>query len=319
MKRALLVGIDRYQHYGDLRGCVNDAKALEPLLSRNEDGTLNLACKLHAGEVTRQDLFTDVRALLADGADCALLYFAGHGAPVPDTGDVALVTSDGQGDTLGLRFGEILEQVKNSQVKEVVVILDCCFSGGAGTVAMLDSQSAVLRSGVSILTASRGDQLSDEVNGRGVFSSHLEGALDGGAADVLGHVTVAGLYAYLSECFGAWDQRPTFKANVDRLHDLRRCNPSVPLETLRQLTDWFPIPDYEYPLDPTYEPDKERSGLPPHPEHEVIFAKLQVCRANKLLEPVGHQHMYYAAVQSLGCRLTPLGKHYWQMASRGTL
>src|SRR5947209_14326513 len=39
------------------------------------------------------------------------------------------------------------------------------------------------------------------------------GALDGGAADVLGKVTVASVYAYLSETFGPWDQRPTFKAD----------------------------------------------------------------------------------------------------------
>lgn len=152
-----------------------------------------------------------------------------------------------------------------------------------------------------------------------MFSSHLEGVLDGGAADVLGHVTVAGLYAYLSECFGAWEQRPTVKTNVDRLHDLRRCKPSVSLQTLRRLTTWFPTADHEFPLDPSYEPDKSRSQLPPHPEHEAIFEQLQVCRANKLVEPVGDQHMYYAAMNGLRCRLTPLGRHYWQMSSRGYL
>ncbi|MFI9011176.1 caspase domain-containing protein [Actinosynnema sp. NPDC053489] len=317
MKRALLVGIDHYDHHRDLHGCENDAKALHPLFTRNEDGTLNFHCKLLTRAVTRRQVLDGVRALLADGADFALLYFAGHGVEV--NGDVVLTTTDGQGDVLGVRFGEVLELIAGSPVKDVVVILDCCFSGGAGSVALLDSRSALLRTGVSILTASRGDQVSAEDGGRGVFSFHLEGALDGGAADVLGHVTVAGLYAYLTESFGPWDQRPTVKTNVDRLHDLRRCKPSVPLETLRRLPTWFPTPDHELPLDPTYEPDKSRSDLPPHPEHEAVFGQLQVCRANKLVEPVGHQHMYYAAMLGLSCRLTPLGRHYWQMASRGYL
>ncbi|SUA46439.1 caspase family protein [Nocardia africana] len=313
MKRAILVGIDDYTHFKSLRGCVNDAKALHPLLARNEDDSVNFDCKTMLGTVTREKLFDGIVSLLAGGADFALLYFAGHGLPVGD--DVCLVTSDGQGNTPGVRFNEILEMVAGSEVGEIVVILDCCFSGGAGTVTALSRRQVLLRNGLSLLTASRGDQLSDEIAGRGVFSSYLEGALDGGAADVLGHVTVAGLYAYLSESFGAWDQRPTFKANVDRLHDLRRCNPSVPLETLRRLPLWFATPDETYRLDPSYEPDAE----PKHPEHEAVFAQLQACRANKLVEPDGHQHMYYAAMQSLGCRLTPLGRHYWQLAKRDRL
>lgn len=317
MRRALLVGIDRYDHFGDLGGCENDAKSLQPLLSRNADNSVNLDCRLLTGIVTRNDLFTAANELLAPGADFALLYFAGHGAPVSD--DVALVTTDGQGSTLGVRFGEILEFVRNSHVNEVVVILDCCFSGGAGTASLLANKAAVLRSGVSILTASRADQTSKEVNGRGIFSTYLEGALDGGAADVVGHVSVAGLYAYLSESFGAWEQRPTFKANVDRLHPLRRCKPDVPMTTLQQLTTWFLTPDHEFPLDPTYEPDKSQSGLDPHPEHEEIFRQLQLCRASKLIKPIGHEHMYYAAMQNLGCRLTPLGRHYWDMAKKGYL
>lgn len=310
VKRALLVGIDHYRHFSDLGGCVNDARALESLMARNEDDTRNFDCKLQVGAVAREQLLDDVQALLAGGADFAFLYFAGHGVGIGD--DVALATSDGQGYTPGVRFGEVLEQVKASEVKEVMVILDCCFSGGAGTVTALDRNSAVLRTGVSILTASRSDQTSVEFAGRGLFSGYLEGGLSGGAADVLGHVTVAGLYAYLSESFGAWDQRPTFKANVDRLHYLRQCKPAVPLQTLRELPDWFPEADSVFPLDPSYEPDAE----PANSEHEGIFAKLQKCRASKLVEPDGHEHMYYAAMNSLGCRLTPLGKHYWQLAKQ---
>ncbi len=131
---------------------------------------------------------------------------------------------------------------------------------------------------------------------------------------MLGHVTVASLYAYLSEAFGAWDQRPMFKANVDRLQDIRRCDPSVPLAALRRLPEWFPEPDDIFPLDPSYEPDKSQSGLPPHPENEAVFGQLQRCASSKLIEPVGAEHMYFAAMQNQGCRLTPLGRHYRHLA-----
>jgi hypothetical protein len=314
MKRALLVGIDYYASGGNLSGCVNDVRALVPLLARNEDDSPNLDCRVLAGAdaqsaVIRDGLLRQLDSLFAPGSDYALFYFAGHGTP--HDGDVTLVTSDATGNTPGVRFTEVLEKVKLSGVKETTVILDCCFSGGAATVPVLSGDAAFLSSGLSVLTASRGDQTSMETpDGRGQFSTYLEGGLEGGAADVLGHVTVAGLYGYLSESFGAWEQRPSFKANIDRLHDVRMCNPRVPLPTLRAMTTWFPEREYTFPLDPSFEPTEE----PRDSKNESIFSGLQKLRAARLVDPVDEEHMYYAAMKSKGCVLTALGKHYWSMA-----
>lgn len=318
-RRALVVGIDNYISFENLGGCVNDAQALAPLLARNEDDSPNfevrtLTAPAEAGCVTRDDLLEALDQLFAPGADMSLLYIASHGAQAGGGDDVTLLTTDATAQTPGVRFTEVLERV-NTCSQEVAVILDCCFSGGAGGVPAALAKGAVLRQGVSMLTASRADQVAAEtVDGRGQFSAYLEGALEGGAADVLGHLTLAGLYAYLSEAFGTWDQRPMFKANVDRLQDIRRCNPSVPLETLRLLPTWFPNATDLFPLDPSFEPDKRESGLDPHPEHEAIFKQLQKCQSAKLIEPVEAEHMYFAAMQSEACRLTPLGQHYHHLA-----
>ena len=297
--RALLIGVDEYDIVDDLSGCAADAAALAPLLARHDNGRPNFDCRLAAGAVRRDEMLTRLDGLLAPGADVALFYFAGHGKQA--RGGVALATTDWTVATPGVAFREVLERIAASPVREVVVILDCCFSGGAGALALLDSGSAVLRSGVSILAASRGDQVSWESHGRGQFSVFLEAALDGGAADVLGNVTVASVYAFLSESFGAWDQRPTFKANIERLHPLRHCRSVVDVKTLRLLVQWFPTPDHVLELDPSYEPD----ALPHDPVHEAVFAQLQDCRASKLVEPAApHQHLYYAAIESGRCRLT---------------
>lgn len=316
MKRALLVGLDQYANFNALGGCVNDVQAIEPLLARNDDGTVNFDCQARTAPdaIARDSLIRDVQTLLGPGADVALLYFAGHGAG--EGNDVAVCTYDGTTMTPGVAVSQILGYVQASPVREVIIVLDCCFSGAAGGVPQLGPDLTVLRNGVTILAASRGDQTSAETAaGRGLFSTYLCGALEGGAADVMGKVTVAGMYAYLDESFGPWDQRPVLRANVDRLHELRRCAAAVPLEHLQRLPELFTTPDLEMPLDPSYEPDAD----PPHAEHEKDFALLQSCRAAKLVEPVDAEHMYFAAMQYKACRLTPLGRHYRAMVDQGLL
>ena len=257
-------------------------------------------------------LLGDIDALLSGGADVALLYYAGHGAGSGT--DVALVTRDATPATPGIAFSEILAKVAESTVREVILVLDCCFSGAAGGIPQLASSATALRDGVSILAASRRDQVAAETT-RGLFSNFLGGALEGGAADVLGRVTIAGLYSYLDESFGAWEQRPAFKANVDHLHELRSCTPAVPLPELRLISELFPNVDHLFPLDPSYEPDAE----PRNEQHERAFSTLQKYRAAKLLRPVDADHMYFAAMESKACRLTPLGRHYWHVAKDGRL
>lgn len=58
---------------------------------------------------------------------------------------------------------EALDLIRRSSISEVIVILDCCFSGGATTLGALDNKLANLRSGLSVLTASRNNQVSMEI------------------------------------------------------------------------------------------------------------------------------------------------------------
>lgn len=312
LKRALLVGIDTYDYVNGLDGCVNDVNAIKPLLSRDEDGTPNFNSVSKTSDtdrVTRESLLEGIEQLLAGGADVALFYFAGHGEQLAH--DVSLVTQEGKGRTTGVKLSEVFAMINGSSLKEVVVILDCCFAGNAGGVPQLNLDLSILREGVSVLTASRGDQTSAETDeGRGLFSTYLEGALEGGAADILGSVDVAGIYAYITESFNAWEQRPVFKANIDRLHVLRKVDPAVSLSSLRKLPELFPERDYLYPLDPSYEYTEDVAV----PEHVEIFQFFQKMRAARLLEPIDEEHLYWAAMHNKQCQLTRLGQHYWMLA-----
>ena len=61
-----------------------------------------------------------------------------------------------------------------------------------------------------------------EQGGGGVFTRLVVAALQGGAADLRGHITPGSIYAYVDQALGAWDQRPIFKTNVTRFTSLRK-------------------------------------------------------------------------------------------------
>lgn len=315
MKRALFVGIDAYPR-SPLAGCVHDAERLRAVLERHHDGSPNFDCEsllAPGGHVGRTELRARLKDLFARRADVALFFFSGHGTANNLGG--YLVTQDAERYDEGVPMGDVLTLANSADIDEVAVILDCCHSGALGALPAVDNDRAVLREGVSVLTASRASQPALEAGGGGVFTSLVCEALGGGGADVVGNVTVASVYAYVDQALGAWEQRPLFKAHVSRLLPLRRCEPAVDLAVLRLLPRYFPSPAHEFPLDPSYEPDAE----PENEENEAAFAHLQEYRAARLLVPVGERHMYFAAVNSKACRLTPLGRYYWHLANGGKL
>jgi hypothetical protein len=316
MRRALCVGIDDYPG-APLQGCVNDATAMERLLSRDEDGSLNFDTMLLTSDdesVTRSCLRERIRSLFADPADVALLYFSGHGTE-NDLGGY-LVTTDADAYDEGVWLTEVLTYANRARhVAEIVIIVDSCHSGSLGAVPPADNTHASLREGLSILTASRASQVSMEEGENGVFTALVCAALAGGAADILGHVTVAGVYAYVDQALGAWDQRPLFKSHVSRMLSLRTAKPAIDIAILRRLPAWFATPDAEFALSPRHEP----TAKPKDGGAEDTFRCLQRCNRVKLVEAVDEEDMYYAAINSTGCRLTALGRFYWKLAGDGRI
>jgi uncharacterized caspase-like protein len=316
MRRALLVGINDYPS-APLTGCINDARAMERLLRRHDDGRVNFDTQLLTSDretVTRARLRESIDSLFADPADVALLYFSGHGTENNLGG--YLVTSDATLYNEGVALSDVLAIANRAaHITEVAVIIDSCHSGSLGTIPAIDNMQASLREGLSILTASRSSQSSLERNGTGVFTELVCSALDGGAADILGNVSVAGVYAYVDQAFGAWDQRPLFKSHVSRMLSLRSAKPAIDVAILRELPEWFADPDGEFPLSPRHEHTTE----PHDPDAERIFRCLQRCNRVKLVEPIDVEDMYYAAISSTGCRLTALGRFYWKLADDGRI
>jgi hypothetical protein len=229
LKRALLIGIDRYDTFDDLEGCVNDVAALTPLLSAHPDGEINFDCRTTTSSdaelPTTERLSTQIAELLAPGTDVALLYFAGHAANVDN--QLYLVTCDGTAAEPGVPVARIFDAIFDSKVSEVVLILDCCFAGQAGQVSHRLSEGALLRNGLSVLSSSRADQTSAETGGRGFFSMLFCQALQGAERkDNSSWVTLVDAYEYVQQRCGAWDQQPVLKVNMTGPCALRRLQPT---------------------------------------------------------------------------------------------
>ncbi len=314
MRKALVIGINNYPN-SPLIGCVNDAVAFANTISRNGDGSPNFSVKQLIDPKTKSDLVTSIKDLFSGDSDIALLYFSGHGHI--DSTDGYLVTPDYTANDEGVRMSQILSIANQSKAKDKIIILDCCYSGKFGSPSTSAHTSVTqIIEGVVVLTASRDSEVSIEVNGHGMFTNLLIDALHGGAADLRGHITPGSVYAYIDQALGPWDQRPVFKTNVTRFTSLRTIEPAVPSEILRKITEYFPTPEQEFKLDPTYEFDNKDVAIP---EHVVIMKNLQKFVSVGLVEPVGEEHMYYAAQNSKGCKLTALGYHYWRLAKENRL
>lgn len=329
MKRALVVGIDRYTDH-PLAGCENDARDITRLLERNGDGSPNFAVRLLSSEhdtVGSAELSEAVAELFAGEAETAVFYFAGHGLINPETNAGYIVGQDGRKGAWGMSLAEILSLANDAhpRIRSTVIILDSCHSGYAGEVPGLGrTQASVIGNGVTILTATHREGTAAESGGRGLFTDILVDGLAGAACDIRGNISPAALYSHVDKTLGPWEQRPMYKANVRSFITLRQVAPKVPDEVLRQLAVHFPDPAYHYPLDPSYEPDRQNvpeefRHLPVNEDHARIFKQLQLCNRHGLIVPVNADHMYYAAINSTACKLTATGAHYRKLAELGRL
>ncbi len=325
MRKALVVGIDHYEHSPVLYGCVNDSFAVKAMLDRHADGSVNFNVRHLTGTgasdpVSRSELRDAITELFSGDGEVALLYFAGHGH-IEATGGY-LCASDAKDGNDGMPLAEIMTFANQCRFQNRVIILDSCH-GGIAASHPLQSNLAEIHDGVTILTASTAEQYATEEDGAGIFTSLLVDALGGAAANLVGEVTPGGVYAHVDQSLGSWAQRPVFKTNVKRFVHLRRVQPPLELAELRRISEFFPAAGHQFQLDPSFEPERPSGEpvlandvLPPDPDHTAIFATLQKYNRVGLLVPEGAPHMWHAAMESKTVRLTALGEHYRRLVAK---
>jgi len=125
------------------------------------------------------------------------VYYSGHGAPEPASGEGYIVPYDGDPEYLqdtAYPLKKLIAGLNGLGAKQAVLILDSCFSGmGGRSVLAKNARPLVARTagpeltaGVAMMTASTSDQIStsSEEFGHGVFTYYFLKALKDGKKDL---------------------------------------------------------------------------------------------------------------------------------------
>ena len=323
VRKALIIGLNDYPEH-PLSYCDDDAVAINTLLETDSNGDPNFQTRLVKDRMSRSEMRAAIKELFSGDSEIALLYFSGHGI---NEGPGYLVTTDYEIDDYGVSMSEILKYANESECKNRVIILDCCYSGLFGRNGVTDSKEAVIDEGVTIIAASQDYEpaMEDSDYGHGVFTNLLIEGLKGGAADVAGRITPAALYSFVDQSLDDWSQRPVFKTNTKRFLPIRKVQPKIEKEILRKICTYFPNPQDDCQLDPSYEftnsVEYKVNVVEPYKddEHVEIFGHLQKYASEGLVKPINADHMYFAAMNKKSCRLTALGAHYWNMVKQNLL
>jgi len=213
---AIVVGIEQYRtKLPKADFAAHDAKVMGDYLSKTMGFSEENIAVLLNEQATRTDLEKYIEHWLPNRVEkdsTVFVYYSGHGAPNPKTGDAYLVPYDGDPafvDATGYPLKRLYEQLGKLPAREVVVLLDSCFSGAGGRSVIakgmrpmvLSVENPVLASGKTVvLAASKGDQVSStyEQKGHGLLTYFFLKGLRGEAdANKDGSVDLAEVYEYL--------------------------------------------------------------------------------------------------------------------------
>lgn len=236
MIRAAFIGIDRYSdnQISDLNGAVRDATALWAVLS---DSMPDLSSALITNENATLDAINaalDVTLGAAKPDDVVLISFAGHGTP-----DHRLAAADTCANDLvdtTLSMADLAERFRRTRARAVLMLLDCCFSGGA-PARVLDLGLAPRAVGVSLaevaghgrilFAASAPDQpaLEDHQTRHGLFTKAVLDCLlrGGGPVSVVGMVDNVVRAVRAAAAGYGYEQTPVMFGHVEGELSLPAC------------------------------------------------------------------------------------------------
>jgi len=188
---AIVIGIENYRQklpkadYAD-----NDARVMAEYLAKVMGYPEENVVTLTGEHATKSDFQKYIEKWLPNNAEkdsSVFIYYSGHGAPNPKTGDAFLVPYDGDPSFIeetGYPLKRLYAKLDTLQAKEIIVVLDSCFSGaggrsvlakGARPLVMNMDKQVFYSDRIAILSASSGSQISSthDKEGHGLFTYFL--------------------------------------------------------------------------------------------------------------------------------------------------
>jgi caspase domain-containing protein/subtilase family protein len=236
-KRALLIGIDRYQspEIRPLQGAVNDIMLMRTILIGKFDVPDDHIMLLTNEQATHQGIVDAIRNHLgkAKPGDVAILYFSGHGSQIKDDSDDEI---DGLDETLvtyddrteghyGITDDEIngLMAELSKKTKNITLIFDSCHSGAAAragnTVRQIAADTRTPPPPPAYAISARGAEGSSDVRADGADYVLISGSL---ANELSNEGLFEGkrrgaLSWFLAQALTAASARTTYRAVMDEV------------------------------------------------------------------------------------------------------
>lgn len=205
---ALVIGIQEYQSLPKADYGMRDSQAVRKELEALGVPARNII-SLEGSAATGNKMKSYLEEWLPRNvkADSTLwVYYSGHGAPDPKTGEAFLVPWDGDPEFLkstAYPLRQLYSDLAKTKATRVIVALDACFSGAGGrSVLAKGARPLVTKVGlgaaesrrVTVLAAASGDQITGTLDeqGHGMFTYFLLKGLQGGKS------SAKTLYEYVS-------------------------------------------------------------------------------------------------------------------------
>lgn len=213
---AIVIGIERYrQKLPKADFATQDAKIVAAYLNKAMGYPEENIVILTNENATKSDFEKYFEQWLANHAEkesTIFVYYSGHGAPNPKTGDAYLVPYDGDPSFIaqtGYSLKRLYETLGKLPSKEIIVALDSCFSGAGGRsvlakgarplVLNLEANTALPKN-MTVMSASSGEQISStyDEKGHGLFTYFLlKGIKNEDVVKQDGSIAVSDLFSYI--------------------------------------------------------------------------------------------------------------------------
>ncbi len=186
---AVIIGIEHYrEHLPNADFAAGDARIVAEYVKNVLGYPEENVALLVDDRATRGDFEKYFESWLpnrVEKGDEVFVFFSGHGAPNPRTGDAYMVPFDADPtyiDQMGYSLKKLYAQLAKLPAKSVTVAMDSCFSGAGGRSViakgarpLVTIKTEELPAHMTVLSASAGDQISNsfETKGHGLFTYYF--------------------------------------------------------------------------------------------------------------------------------------------------